>query len=198
MQRTILFFLLAACGLLLAGCSTSKPPVTYMPPRPAPDPVMVQMPLPLSHINAFLPEAASKQAREVVESNPYSQDLFEQVFARLVAQCAGNSSPQNAEIIWQSFVEPLSRNGKVPTDLARTTWNSYFSRNFVSLPGQGPVAGFCHRLEEIKVGLESEYRLKTAGFASTAQGSPDAHFLNAMYVYNTMWASCRDANSAAR
>jgi hypothetical protein len=198
MQRITQIVVLAALGLWLAGCSTSKQPVAYSPPRPAAEPVVVQTPLPLTHINAFLPETAADQAREVVESNPYSQDFFEQAFARLVDQCSGNASPGNAEVIWQRFVEPLSRNGKVPADLARGTWNTYFSRSFVSLPAQGPVAGYCHRLEEIKTGLEQEYRLKTAGFQSTAQGSPDAHFLNAMYVYNTMWAACRDANTAAR
>lgn len=198
MQRIIHILVLAALGLWLAGCSTfdSRKPVTYDQPRQTE--VHMQSPLPLGHISAFLPETASDQARAVVESNPYSQEFFEKAFARLVAQCSGNASPGNADIIWQRFVEPLSRNGTVPADLARNTWNLYFARAFVSLPAQGPVTGYCHRLEEIKTGLEQEYRLKTAGFQSTAQGSPDAHFMNAMYVYNTMWAACRDANTATR
>jgi len=78
----------------------------------------------------------------------------------------------------------------VPADLAVTTWNYYFSSHFASLPETGSIENYCYKLPEIKKKLEKEYRMKTEGFAATDQGSPDSHFLNAMYVYNTMWAAC--------
>jgi len=78
----------------------------------------------------------------------------------------------------------------VPPDLAKNLWNCYFSKQFVSLPAMTPVSQNCHYLAEIKKNMEKEYKLKKAGFEICQQGSPGAHFLNAMYVYNTMWAAC--------
>jgi len=52
------------------------------------------------------------------------------------------------------------------------------------------VSQYCHRLPEIKNNLEKEYQLKKIGFEICQEGSADPHFLNAMYVYNTMWAGC--------
>ena len=198
MKRIILLLAVIAFAHWLAGCSAGKSGnVHNTGPRPAlADRVQPRENLSIDHIQAFQAAAASRQALEVVQSNPYSQDFFEKVFARLVDQCAHSKSGENADIIWDNFVQPLSRNGKVPPDLARSTWNAYFSRNFVSLPRQGHVTSYCHRLDEIKTGLEKEYQFKTAGFESSGQGSPDAHFLNAMYVYNTMWAACREPDTS--
>lgn len=144
----------------------------------------------VDQIDSFSPEAACRQALEVVNNNPYNPTLFEKIFARLVEQCKNSTSPHNADLIWDHFVEPLRLSGKVPPDLVRVTWNYYFSRQFVSLPDTAPVTTYCHDLEEIKASLEKEYELKKAGFEICLQGSPDPHFLNAMYVYNTLWAVC--------
>lgn len=170
--------------LLLAGCAAKgkhntdiKPPLTS-----------------IHQIDSFNIDVASAQALEVVNNNPYEQDFFEKVFARLVEQSRNSKSRENADVIWEEFVTPLKQSGKVPPDLAIATWNYYFSRNFVSLPAMGEVTQSCYRLSEIKKNLEKEYQLKRAGFEVTEQGSPDKHFLNAMYVYNTMWAACHEAN----
>jgi hypothetical protein len=165
-------------GLLASGCAATKKEHT---------------PVPLSgiqQIDSFRPEVACGQAVEVVSNNPYSQDFFEEVFAKLIKQCESSRSPENADIIWNHFVEPLRKTGKVPEDLAVTTWNYYFSNHFASLPDRGGVENHCYRLADIKENMEKEYRLKIEGFAAARQGSPDSHFLNAMYVYNTMWAAC--------
>lgn len=172
-------------GLMVAGCATEKPAVTS---PVAPPPLTV-----IGQIESFNVEKACGQALEVVNNNPYEQGFFEKVFARLVEQCRDSKSPTNADIIWDHFVVPLKQSGKVPPDLAKTTWNYYFSKSFVSLPSIGPVSQYCGRLADIKKDLEKEYQLKKLGFEATQQGSPDAHFLNAMYVYNTMWASCHSA-----
>ena len=171
-------------GLLLMGC-TVKQPVLDAPVPPLPLSMIDQ-------IDSFNPEVTCSQALDVINNNPYDQAFFEKVFARVVSQCMNCKSPANANIIWDHFVAPLKESGKVPPDLAKTTWNYYFSRTFVSLPALGPVSQYCGRLEEIKKSLEKEYRLKKLGFEITQQGNPDAHFLNAMYVYNTMWACCHD------
>jgi Tfp pilus assembly protein PilV len=126
----------------------------------------------------------------VINNNPYTQDLFEQVFARVVAQTRESSNEANADIVWDRFVTPLKQNGKVPPDLAVYLWNCYFSKQFVSLPNEASVDQQCYRLSEIKKNIEKEYQLKRTGFQVSQQGDADTHFLNAMYVYNTMWAAC--------
>ena len=177
------FFL--GLGLMMAGCATDKPAVTS-PVSPPPLTMIGQ-------IDSFNVEIACGQALDVVNNNPYEQGFFEKVFARLVKQCKESKSPANADIIWEHFVAPLKHSGKVPPDLVTTLWNCYFSKAFVSLPSIGPMSQYCGRLAQIKKNLEKEYQLKKLGFEVTQQGSPDAHFLNAMYVYNTMWASCHSA-----
>ncbi len=144
----------------------------------------------ISQIDSFRPEKACRQALQVINNNPYEQKFFEAVFATIVKQCKSSNSPQNADIIWNQFVRPLKKSGRVPANLVVTTWNYYFSSHFASLPDTGNIASYCHKLPEIKKHIEKEYRLKVDGFAATEQGSPDQHFVNAMYVYNTMWASC--------
>lgn len=185
LRTTFLLFFLTF-GMLMAGCATDKPAVTA---QVSPPPLTT-----ISQIESFNVETACRQALEVVNNNPYEQGFFEKVFARLVNQCRDSKSPANADAIWGHFVVPLKQSGKVPPDLATTMWNYYFSRSFVSLPSIGPVNQYCGRLAEIKKDLEKEYQLKKLGFEVTQQGSPDANFLNAMYVYNTMWASCHSTD----
>lgn len=144
----------------------------------------------IRQIESFRPETASDQALEVINNNPYSQDFFEDVFARIVEQCKNSKAPENADIIWDHFIKPLRQCGKVPGDLAVATWNYYFSNHFASLPDTGSIENYCYKLPEIKKNMEKEYRMKVKGFEITNQGSPDSYFLNAMYVYNTMWAAC--------
>ena len=187
-KQTIIF--LAGCllaGQILTGCIGSKtntaagemaPPVTRELAR-------------IDQINSFNPEVAADQALEVVNNNPYSERLFENVFVRLIEQCRNRKSSDNGDIIWTRFVMPLKASGKVPSDLAVTTWNYHFSKNFVSLSNTAQISHYCRQLPVIKQNLEKEYRCKQAGFEVTEQGSADTHFLNAMYVYNTIWASCR-------
>jgi len=184
-QRPIVMFLTLAC-LFITGCAgmnakTTEADITPPPPRLTS----------IEQIDSFNVKTACSQGFEVVTSNPYSQELFEKVFARIVEQAKSNKSPRNADIIWDNFVVPLEESGKVPPDLAKRLWNCYFSRQFVSLPSSAPVTHYCHDLTAIKKALEKEYQLKKAGFEVCEQGSPDAHFLNAMYVYNTMWAACQ-------
>ena len=174
-------------AIITGGCAGKKPIATDQP-MASPPLTMIQQ------IDSFSPEIASRQALEVINNNPYDQEFFEKVFARAVEQCKASKSPANADIVWDNLVVPLKQSGKVPPDLAKTTWNGYFSRQFVSLPSAAPVTHYCNRLKEIKAGIEREYMLKKAGYEATEQGSPDAHFLNAMYVYNTMWAACREAD----
>lgn len=144
----------------------------------------------IQQIDSFRAETACSQAVEVINSNPYSQEFFEDVFAKVVRQCKSSKTPKNADIVWDHFVKPLKRSGKVPENLVVTTWNYYFSNHFASLPDTGSIENYCYKLPEIKKNLEKEYRMKMEGFEATEQGSPDSHFLNAMYVYNTMWAVC--------
>lgn len=146
----------------------------------------------IQQIYSFTPEAACSQAIEVINNNSYDQDFFEKVFAKIIDQCRHNKSQNNAELIWKNFIIPLKRSGKVPPDLATTIWNFYFSREFASLPSINQASQYCRHLSEIKKNLEKEYQLKKSGFEICRQGSPDTHFLNAMYVYNTMWAVCHD------
>jgi len=148
----------------------------------------------IEQIDSFSPPTASRQAFEVIANNPYSEEFFARVFARLVEQCQSSTSPENANIIWENFIQPIKGSGKVPSDLATYTWNCYFSQDFVSLPGYQGAYSCCHQLADIRAALEKEYQLKQAGFAICRQGSPDSHFLNAMYVYNTLWASCHEAD----
>ncbi len=148
----------------------------------------------IEQIDSFSPSTASRQAFEVISNNPYSEDFFNRVFARLVEQCQSSTSPENADVIWNNFIQPLKDSGKVPADLATYTWNCYFSQDFVSLPSYQGAYNCCHQLADIRAALEKEYRLKQAGFTICRQGSPDSHFLNAMYVYNTLWASCHEAD----
>ncbi len=169
-------------SLFVAGCAEKQKGIAKPDSFP---------PLTTVHqIDSFNPAEACRQALEVINNNPYAQQFFEKVFARVVDQCQNNKSRTNADIIWEQLVIPLKRSGKVPPDLATMLWNCYFSRQFVCLPGMGPVAHYCHRLPEIKKKLEKEYLLKKLGFEICQQGSVDPHFLNAMYVYNTMWAAC--------
>jgi hypothetical protein len=162
---------------LLTGCLAST-----LGPRPVLKSV--------DQINSPSPEIVCTQAREVVSNNPYYQEFFEEVFAKMVEQLRHSKSTANADLIWNQFIVPLRDSGKIPPDMAITTWNLYFSRQFVSLPPVTPVRYCCSRLAEIKKGLEKEFRLKKLGFEISQQGSPDYHFLNAMYVYNTLWAAC--------
>lgn len=174
-----------ACGMMLWGCAGMQ---TAPQPVEAPAPIRS-----IQDIDSFRTDVASQQALEVVNGNPYNQEFFEEVFAKLVAQCRNNTSSDNADLIWENFVAPLEQSGKVPPDLAKHLWNCYFSRQFVSLPDETTVGQSCYHLAEIKKGLEKEYQLKKIGFEVCRQGSPDSHFLNAMYVYNTMWAACNGA-----
>lgn len=144
----------------------------------------------VQQINSFRPATACDQALEVINNNSYSQDFFEEVFTKIIKQCKSSKSPQNADIIWEGFIVPLKQTGKVPEDLAVTFWNYYFSRQFVSLPDTGGIESYCYKLPEIKKNMEKEYQMKKDGFAACEQGLPDSHFLNAMYVYNAMWAAC--------
>ena len=181
-RTNILLLCVLSISVLVGGCAGNQKVDTEVPSPP---------PLTMIHqIDSFNPQVACRQALEVINKNPYEQDFFEKVFARVVDQCQNNKSQVNAEIIWENLVVPLKQSGKVPPDLAKIIWNSYFSREFVSLPAMAPITHYCQRLAEIKKRLEKEYELKKAGFEITQQGSPDAHFLNAMYVYNTMWAAC--------
>ena len=183
----LLLLSLVLTGLMLHGCAGRRKVVA--------EPEMTPPPLTLiEEIDSFNSEEACRQAVEVINNNPYEQVFFEKVFAQIVRQCHNSKSPANAELIWENFVEPLSLSGKIPPDLAKTIWNYYFSRQFVSLPSQAPVIQYCSRLPEIKKNLEKEYQLKGSGFEMCGQGSPDAHFLNAMYVYNTMWAVCHETD----
>lgn len=147
----------------------------------------------IEEIDSFDPEQACHQALEVINQNPYSEAFFEKGFARVVDRCKNHKASTNADIIWNHLVMPLRQSGKVPPDLAKITWNRYFSRQFVSLPDMGPITHYCNSLADIKKDLEKEYRLKKAGFEVCMQGSVEPHFLNAMYVYNTMWAACQPA-----
>ncbi|MBS3758026.1 MAG: hypothetical protein KGY61_05135 [Desulfobacterales bacterium] len=169
-------FLLA---ILASGCSMFKDEKPTVAPLHT-----------VQQINSFKPEIACNQAVEVINSNPYSQEFFEDVFAKIVRQCKSSESPKNADIIWDHFVKPLKRSGKVPKNLVVTTWNYYFSSHFASLPDTGAIENYCYKLPEIKKNLEKEYRMKMEGFAAADQGSPDSYFMNAMYIYNTMWAAC--------
>ena len=171
-------------GLLLVGCVTNKQVVTKPAMTASTSLSMIQQ------IDSFSPEAACCQAVEVINNNLYEQEFFEKVFGRVVEQCQNSKSQANADLIWDHLVVPLKQSGKVPPDLAKTTWNYYFSRQFVSLSAMAPVSHSCHRLPEVKKNLEKEYQLKKAGFEICQQGSAEPHFLNAMYVYNTMWAAC--------
>jgi len=183
----VILMALVMLNILLSGCAATK--------SAEPEVIAVAPKLTAIHqIDSFRPEAACDQALEVLNQNPYSQEFFEKVFARVVEQCQSSKASSNADIIWDHLVVPLKQSGKVPPDLAKVTWNGYFSRQFASLPGTAPVSHYCHRLPEIKNALEKEYQLKKAGFEICEQGSPEPHFLNAMYVYNTMWAVCHDTN----
>ena len=187
-KRTIVF--LTGCllaGQVLTGCVGHETNAADVEMSPS----VVQAANQIEQIDSFNPEVASDLALEVVNNNPYSEVFFEDVFARLVEQCRNSKSPDNADIIWNRFISPLKESGKVPPDLAVTTWNYHFSNGFVSLPDTAQVSHFCRQLSSIKQNLEKEYTYKQVGFEVSEQGSPDTHFLNAMFVYNTMWASCR-------
>ena len=187
-KRTIIF--LTGCllaGQVLTGCVGHETTAADVEMAPS----VAQAASQIEQIDSFNTEVAADQALEVVNNNPYSEVFFEDVFARLVEQCQNSKSPENADIIWTRFVLPLKESGKVPPDLAVTTWNYHFSKNFVSLSDAAEVAHYCRQLSSIKQNLEKEYKYKQAGFVVTEQGSPDTNFLNAMYVYNTMWATCR-------
>lgn len=171
-------------SVLVTGCVVNKAMVAE-PQEPAPPSLTM-----IHQIDSFNPEVACGQALEVISNNPYEQELFENIFARVVGQCQNSKSKDNADIIWNHLVVPLKQSGKVPPDLAKTTWNCYFSRQFISLPSMAPVTHYCQRLTDIKKDLEKEYQAKKLGFEICDQGSPEDHFLNAMYVYNTMWAAC--------
>ncbi len=185
MRRSIqLFVTLVIIVCLMTACATA--PVEKNK-REQPQPVLAT----IDGIDSFNPELACQQALAVTNNTPYGQERFEAIFAKIVEQCKNSSSSENADIIWEHFIVPLKQSGKVPPDLAKNVWNYYFSRQFVSLPENGPIDQQCHALAEIKKNIEREYQLKRAGFKICRQGSPDTHFLNAMYVYNTMWAVCK-------
>jgi len=188
MHTRIGAFCIILSGLLVVmGCVTTTPQVEVST-------VKMESPLvTIQHIDSFKPEVACAQALEVINNNPYEQEFFEKVFGRILEQCENSKSPDNADIIWEHFVAPLTKSGRVPPDLAKTTWNYCFARQFVSLPDTAMVVHFCDQLSEIKQNIEKEYRLKKTGFEICKQGSPESHFLNAMYVYNTMWAACHNA-----
>lgn len=181
--RTLWLFLVS---MLVVGCSANRPVHTGPSVSPPPSLTMIQQ------IDSFNPQVACRQALEVINNNPYEQEFFEKIFACVVDQSQNSKSTANADLIWEYLVVPLKQSGKVPPDLVKTLWNYYFSRQFASLPAMAPVSHYCHRLAEIKKNLEREYQLKKLGFEICRQGSPDAHFLNAMYVYNTMWAACHE------
>lgn len=186
-KNTLLFVTLLALltlYLLLSGCTSKNPTLIE-----SPDSVTLSS---VEQIDSFNLEVACHQAVEVINNNPYDQEFFETVFAKLIDQCKNSKSTDNADIIWDHFVMPLRETGKVPPDLAKTVWNYYFSREFFSLPDAGTVNHYCLRLPQIKKNLEKEFTLKKDGFEISRQGSPDAHFLNAMYVFNTMWAGCHE------
>ena len=168
------------------GCVTTEPQVKVMKME-TPDVSLTR----IDQIDSFKAGAASRQALEVINNNPYSQKFFENVFEKLVAQCKNSASPENANLIWDSFVIPLRKTGKVPPDLVKNRWNGYFSNQFVSLPSTEKVNQCCYQLSSIKRNLEKEFMLKQLGFEACRQGSPETHFLNAMYVYNTIWAACK-------
>jgi len=178
-QTSFILIVIIIFAMVVSGCSMSKKKEPEVMPLKT-----------VQQIDSFRPASACSQAVEVINNNPYSQDFFEDVFARIVKQCKSSKSPQNADIVWNHFVKPLKQSGKVPGDLVVTTWNYYFSSHFASLPDTGGIENHCYKLADIKKNLEKEYRMKVEGFAATEQGSPDSHFLNAMYVYNTMWAAC--------
>lgn len=184
--------ILAGClllGQILSGCANQQAQTAEIEMGPQASLIRIEQ------IDSFNPEVAAGQALEVINNNPYREELFEQAFAKVIDQCRNSKSTENAEIIWVKFVSPLKESGKVPPDLTVITWNYHFSKNFISIPGTGAVSHYCRQLPAIKRNLEKEYQCKQVGFEITRQGSPDAHFLNAMYVYNTMWASCnQDGN----
>jgi len=186
MYKRITFIVLClVISGLMTGCAAN---------RQASSTMTIPVPLTAVHqIDSFKPEVACTQALEVVNNNPYEQEFFEKVFARIVEQCMNSRAPENADIIWERFVKPLNKTGKVPPDLAKMTWNYYFAKQFASLPGTAPVGHYCNQLGDIKKNLEKEYEMKKAGFDVCKQGNPDVHFLNAMYVYNTLWAACHEA-----
>ena len=175
--------------LPLTACSTTKEVVNSEALAPSTAQVSV------NDINSFNMEVACSQALEVINNNPYSEPLFEQTFAKLIQQSKSSISQDNADTIWNHFIEPLKLSGKVPPALAVTTWNYHFAQSFVSLPDSAPAHHYCRQLSHIKQNMEKEYHSKQLGFQATNQGSVDGHFLNAMYVYNTMWASCHDSDS---
>ena len=187
-RNNILLFWFLLFILLMAGCAAKKSIVTEPVVSAPPSLTMIHQ------IDSFKPETACRQAIEVINNNPYEQEFFEKTFARVIEQCQNSRSPANADLIWDHLVVPLKKSGKVPPDLVKTMWNYYFSKQFISLPDMAPVPHYCYRLAEIKRNLEKEYHLKKAGFEVCQQGSPDAHFLNAMYVYNTMWAACHETD----
>lgn len=185
MYRDILLTLMLSLGLM-AAC-TAKPALEVALADPTP---RAEHLVAVAQIDSFHIATACRQALAVVQNNPYDQDLFEKVFARIIVQSSDSAASTNADIIWEEFVVPLRQSGKVPSDLAVYLWNGYFSKQFVSLPEEAPIRRQCFRLPEIKRNLEKEYALKRAGFQVSRQGDPDSHFLNAMFVYNTMWALC--------
>ena len=144
----------------------------------------------IDQIDSFNARNACSQGVDVLSNNGFSQELFDSVFAKVIEQCGSSKSPDNADIIWKNFVQPLKDAAKVPSDLVVTTCNYYFSKDFVSLPDTSTTSQNCHRLTEIKKNIEKEYQLKIKGFEITLQKAPDTHFVNAMYVFNTMWAAC--------
>ena len=186
MKKIIIFMAAVIC--FASGCAgTQKMTNTGAIPIPSPLTMIAQ-------IESFKPEVACSQALEVVNNNPYTQEFFEKIFAKLVVQSKNSANPENADIIGDNFVNPLNQTGKVPPDLAKKLWNCYFSAQFISLPAADSVEQCCHKLISIKKNIEKEYRLKQEGFSACKQGNPDVHFLNAMYVYNTMWAVCSEVD----
>lgn len=181
-----LFIAIVVMIMFTTGCVTTEPKVKVMK-MDTPVPVLTH----IDQITSFKTNIASRQALEVINNNPYTQEFFEKVFKKLVEQSGNNASPENADTIWNFFVTPLSDTGKVPPDLVKNRWNSYFSSQFVSLPSTERISQCCYQLPTIKQNLEKEFEFKQLGFEACRQGSAESHFLNAMYVYNTMWAACK-------
>ncbi len=184
-MKKITILISAVICFFASGCAgTQKMTNTGAIPIPSPLTMIAQ-------IESFKPEVACSQALEVVNNNPYTQEFFEKIFAKLVVQSKNSANPENADIIWDNFVNPLNQAGKVPPDLAKKLWNYYFSKVFSSLPDKDMTA-CCRNLSSIKKNIEKEYILKQEGFLACKQGDPDVQFSNAMRVYNAIWAVCNE------
>ncbi|HHL33274.1 MAG TPA: hypothetical protein ENJ30_02795 [Desulfobulbaceae bacterium] len=184
--KTIICMVLA--GSMLIGCAgqNTKPDMADL----APGLVSVKQ------IDSFNPKEACQQGVEVIQNNPWDKKLYAKVFARIVAQCDNHHDKKNAYIIKENFVDPLDSAGKVPHDIGIKLWNSYFSYEWTSLPGNISVDGSCGNLSAIKKGLADEQKRKEAGFRITDQPSPNSLTYSAHLVYNWAYAHCKGLYSS--